>query len=321
MAIPYNPHGHVPSVDPMEIVEGLTDLIGDTPMMYLRRFGAGLPATLAAKLEMFNPYSVKDRPVLRMIEEAEADGRIGPGTTIIEATSGNTGIALAHICAVKGYRLIICMSEIQTEERKRMLRALGAEIELTPAAEGTAGARRRAKEVLKEIGDAFYIEQHSNPANVRAHMDTTAEEVWRQTDGKVDILVAGLGTTGTLMGAARRIKPRKPSFRTVGVEPEIAAMISRGEFRPHRQAGTSPGFVPNLLDRALLDEVITVTEEDSFATCRELARTEGLLTGITSGMTAWAARILARHPENEGKLIVAIFADTGERYLSVNGLY
>jgi len=305
----------------MNIKNGIMDLIGNTPMIYLRNFGASLPATLAAKLEMFNPYSVKDRPVSYMIAGAEAEGKIDKDTTIIEATSGNTGLALAFICALKGYKLIICMSEIQTEERKRLLKAFGAQLELTPASEGTQGSRVRVKQLLKETPKSFYIEQHSNPENTKAHKETTARELWNDTDGEIDILVAGLGTTGTLMGSAEEIKPRKPSFKIIGVEPEIAPMISKGIFRPHRQAGTSPGFVPKLLKRELLDDVITVTEEDSFNTCRELARTEGILVGITSGMTAFAARQLAKLPENQGKLIVAVFADSGERYLSVEGLY
>jgi len=305
----------------MNIKESVLDLIGDTPIVYLKKFGAGLEATLAAKLEMFNPYSTKDRPVSYMIAAGEREGKINKDTVIIEATSGNTGLALAFICAIKGYRLTICMSEIQSAERKRLLRALGAQLKLTPAGKGTKGAKERALQLLKKIPNSFYIEQHANPANPRAHAETTAEELWRDTDGRMDILVAGLGTTGTLMGTAQVIRPRKPSFKTVGVEPEIAPMISAGVFKPHRQAGTSPGFVPKLLNRELLDEVITVSEEDSFAACRELARTEGILAGITSGMTAFAARKLARRPENKGKLIVCVFADTGERYLSVEGLY
>jgi cysteine synthase A len=305
----------------MNIKNSITDLIGGTPLVYLNKFGAGLPVTIAAKLEMFNPYSVKDRPVSYMLAGAEQAGKIDKDTTIIEATSGNTGLALAFLCAMKGYKLIICMSEIQTEERKRLLRTFGAQLELTPASEGTEGSRRRVKELLKEIPNSYYIEQHSNPDNIKAHRETTGEELWRDTDGEIDILVAGLGTTGTLMGAAQAIKPRKTEFRTVGVEPEVAPMISKGIFKPHRQAGTSPGFVPKLLDRDLLDEIITVSENDSFETCRELARNEGILAGITSGMTAYAARKLAGQPENKDKLIVAVFADSGERYLSVDGLY
>jgi len=305
----------------MNIKESVLDLIGNTPIVYLKKFGADLDATLAAKLEMFNPYSIKDRPVSYMIAAGEREGKINPDTTIIEATSGNTGLALAFICAIKGYRLIICMSTIQSAERKQLLRALGAQLDLTPAGKGTKGAKERALELMEEIPNSFYIEQHSNPANTASHRETTAEELWRDTDGRMDILVAGLGTTGTLMGTAQAIRPRKPSFQTVGVEPEIAPMISAGVFKPHRQAGTSPGFVPKLLKRELLDEVVTVSEEDSFAACRELALKEGILAGITSGMTAFAARKLARRPDNKGKLIVCVFADTGERYLSVEGLY
>ncbi len=305
----------------MNIKSSIVDLIGNTPMIYLQHFGSGLNATLAAKLEMFNPYSIKDRPISYMLQAVEQESKINKDTTIIEATSGNTGIALAFLCAIKGYKLKICMSEIQTEERKRLLKAFGAQLELTPTSEGTTGARNRAKELLEEIPNSFYIEQHSNLNNTKAHHETTAEELWRDTDGTLDILVAGLGTTGTLMGTAENIKPRKPEFKIVGVEPEIAPMISKGIFRPHRQAGTSPGFVPKLLNRELLDEVITVSEDESFDTCRELAKTEGILAGITSGMTAFGARELAKRQENEGKLIVAIFADTGERYLSVEGLY
>jgi cysteine synthase A len=305
----------------LNIKDNILGLIGNTPLVYLNKFGAGLNAKIAAKLEMFNPYSVKDRPVSYMITEGEKSGKIDKDTTIIEATSGNTGLALAFICAMKGYKLIICMSEIQTEERKRLLKVFGAKLELTPASEGTAGSKKRALELLEEIPNSYYIEQHSNPANIQAHRETTGQELWEDTDGKIDILVAGLGTTGTLMGCAEFIKPKKPEFKIVGVEPEIAPMISKGIFRPHRQAGTSPGFVPKLLNRELLDEIITVSEQDSFDTCRELAFKEGILPGITSGMTAWAARELANKPENSGKLIVAVFADTGERYLSVEGLY
>jgi len=305
----------------MNIHENIVELIGNTPMVYLKRFGGGVDATIAAKLEMFNPYSIKDRPVRAMIEAGELDGRITSETTIIEATSGNTGLALAFICAMKGYKLVICMSEIQTEERKRLLKTFGAQLELTPASEGTTGSKRRALELQEEIPNSFYIEQHANPNNTRAHRETTGPELWRDTDGQIDIMVAGLGTTGTLMGVAEYIKSRKPGFRIVGVEPAIAPMISKGEFKPHRQAGTSPGFIPKLYRKELLNEVITVTEKDSFETCRELAIKEGILAGITSGMTAWAARELAKRPENKGKLIVSIFADTGQRYLSMDGLY
>ncbi|MBN1539832.1 MAG: cysteine synthase family protein [Candidatus Thermoplasmatota archaeon] len=305
----------------MDIKGSMLELIGNTPMVYLDRFGEGLGARIAAKLELFNPYSVKDRPVLNMIETAEREGRIDGGTTIIEATSGNTGLALAFICAMKGYKLKICMSEIQSEERKQLLKLFGADLELTPAEFGTTGSKKRALELLEEIPNSFYIEQHSNPANTGAHIRTTAEELWRDTDGKMDIFVPALGTTGTAMGIAEALKKRKPSLKVIGTEPHIAPMISRGIFKPHRQAGTSPGFIPKLLNRENIDEIITVTEEQSFDTCRELVRKEGMLVGITSGMTAFVARELAKRPENEGKLIVCLFADTGQRYLSVRDLF
>lgn len=305
----------------MNIKNSMLELIGNTPMTYLKNFGAGINADIVAKLEIFNPFSIKDRPVLFMIQEAETEGRIDKDTTIIEATSGNTGMALALICGLKGYKLIVCMSEIQSEERKRLLKTLGAQLELTPAALGTAGSKQRALELRNQIPNSFYVEQHSNPNNIKAHRETTARELWRDTDGKIDYLVAGLGTTGTLMGTAEVIKKLKPTFKIVGVEPAIAPMISEGKFQPHRQAGVSPGFVPKLLNRDLLDEIITVTEKDSFDTCRELVRKEGILAGITSGMTAYGARVLAQRPENRGKMIVCIIADTGQRYLSVEGLY
>jgi len=305
----------------MDIKGSMLELIGNTPMVYLDRFGEGLGARIAAKLELFNPYSVKDRPVLNMIETAEREGRIDEDTTIIEATSGNTGLALAFICAMKGYKLKICMSEIQSEERKQLMKLFGADLELTPAEFGTTGSKKRALELLEEIPNSFYIEQHSNPANTGAHIRTTAEELWRDTDGKMDIFVPALGTTGTAMGVAEALKKRKPDLKVIGTEPHIAPMISRGIFKPHRQAGTSPGFIPKLLNRDNIDEILTVTEEQSFETCRELIRKEGMLVGITSGMTAFVARELAGRPENEGKLIVCLFADTGQRYLSVRGLY
>jgi len=305
----------------MKIASDMKDLIGNTPMIYLHRFGEGLEAPIAAKLEMFNPYSVKDRPVSYMIEAAEREGKIDAETTIIEATSGNTGLALAFICALKGYRLRICMSEIQSEERRRLLGVFGAELELTPANEGTAGSKRRALELLRELPNSYYIEQHSNPNNVLAHRETTGKELWEDTEGHIDIFVGALGTTGTTRGVAEYIKPKKPSFQVVGVEPAIAPMISKGIFNPHRQAGTSPGFIPKLLDRSKLDEIMTVSEEDAFRTCREIAKKEGILAGITSGMNVFVARELAEREENRGKLIVALFADSGERYLSVDGLY
>jgi len=304
----------------MNVKDSIAECIGNTPMVYLRR-PEGTGASVAAKLEMFNPYSIKDRPVSYMIREAEKRGQIRKGTTIIEASSGNTAIALAMVCTARGYRLIICMSEIQSLERRRILMALGAELVLTPRDKGTLGARERAKQLSEEIEDSYYICQHSNPDNPKAHFETTAEELWRDTDGRIDVLVAGLGTTGTAMGVARALKPRKPGFRIVGVEPEQAPVLSQGRFSPHRMMGTAPGWVPDLYDPALVDEIVTVTEEEAFAGCRRLAREHGILAGITSGAASLVALRLAELPEYDRRLIVCILADSGERYLSVDGLY
>ena len=305
----------------MNIKNSIIDCIGNTPMIYLKRFEPGLNTTVAAKLEMFNPFSIKDRPVYYMIREAEKRGRIDKSTTIIEASSGNTAIALAYICAIKGYRLIICMSEIQSVERRKVLKAYGAELELTPAVEGTLGARARAKELCGEISNSFYICQHSNPDNIRAHIETTAKELWRDTDGGIDAFVCGLGTSGTAMGVAKVIKERKPDFKLIGIEPQEAPVLSKGIFNPHRMMGTAPGWVPDLYDKSLIDEIVLVSEEEAFSACRRLVSREGILAGITSGATAHAASLLAKRDEFAGKLIVCIFADTGERYLSVEGLY
>lgn len=305
----------------MNIKNSIMDCIGKTPLVYMKRLGRGVNASIAAKLEMFNPYSIKDRPVYYMIREAEKRGEIREGTTIIEASSGNTAIALAYICAMKGYRLIICMSEIQSLERKKIVKAFGAELELTPKEKGTLGARERAVELHEEIPDSYYICQHSNPDNVKAHVETTAEELWSDTEGEIDVLVAGLGTTGTAIGAASVIKPRKSGFKVIGIEPKEAPYLSKGIFNPHRMMGTAPGWVPDLYDSSLVDEIVTISEEDAFDTCRRLAQEEGILAGITSGATACASLGLARREEFKGKLIVCIFADTGERYLSVEGLY
>jgi cysteine synthase A len=305
----------------MKIKNSLVECIGSTPMVYLKRYGRGAKTTIVAKLEMFNPFSIKDRPVSYMIREAEKRGQIKKGTAIIEASSGNTAMALAFMCAMKDYRLIICMSEIQSLERRKVLKALGAELELTPKEEGTLGARKRAKELHEEIDDSYYICQHSNPDNIKAHMETTAEELWRDTDGKIDVLVAGLGTTGTAMGVAKVIKPRKSRFKIIGIEPEQAPVLSKGIFNPHRMMGTAPGWVPDLYDSSLVDEIILVSEEDAFKACRRLVKEEGILAGITSGATAHVALGLAKKNEYEGKLIVCMFADSGERYLSVEGLY
>ena len=301
------------------IADDLTDLIGATPLLRLARFAPDV--TVLAKLELLNPYSVKDRAVLSMIRGAEARGDLAAGMTLVEATSGNTGMAIASIGAARGYRVRLYMSEIQSMERRAILSALGAELVLTPAAEGTAGAKARAMAHAQTRDDVWYVDQHGNPDNLDAHVRTTAEELWRDTDGQIDALVAGLGTCGTLCGCASVLKARKASFRAIGVEPAEAPMISAGWFAPHRMMGTSPGFVPALLDRDRIDEVVPIPTEAAFAAVRELARTEGLLVGITSGATCAVARDLARRPEMRGCTVVAIVADSGQRYLSVDGLF
>ena len=303
------------------IVEELTELIGGTPMMRLNRLAAGLDAEILAKLEMFNPYSLKDRTARYLIEDAEMSGRLQPGGTIVEASSGNAGVGLTFIGRLKGYQVVICMSELMSNEHKQRLRALGAEVVLTPAAMGIRGSREKARELATSLPNATYIEQHHNPANTQSHRETTAEEIWHDTEGKVDIFVHGLGSCGTISGVAQALKGRKPSLRLIGFEPATAPLLSQGTFKPHRLLGIGPGFVPRLYDPDLIDEIVTVTEEDAFATCREIADKEGLLVGITSGASAYIALDLARRPENAGKHIVIIFADAGQDYLSVDGLF
>jgi cysteine synthase A len=304
------------------IRSSVLDLIGNTPLVRLCNVGRDCEATLVAKLEMFNPISVKDRPVLSMIEDAERRGMIDEDSTLIEATSGNTGMALAYICAVKGYRLIICMSEAMSDERKRVLKAFGAELVLTSAAGHTRAAKQRALQLAEEIPNSFYVNQHANRANTEAHVRTTAEEIWRDTEGRVDIVIAALGTTGTATGIARALKPRRPDLQVFGVEPRTAPMLSKGEWEPHKLPGTSPGFIPELYDSSLIDEILLVDPEgEAYPACRRLAREEGLLVGVSSGATAAAAVRVGSRPENAGKLIVAIFADSGQRYLSVDGLF
>ncbi len=305
----------------MNIHNNIIDLIGNTPLVKLSEYAENSNADIIAKLDMFNPFSIKDRPVYYMITEAEARGDIGAGTTIIEASSGNTAIALAYVCLLKGYRLIICMSEIQSVERREVLKAYGVELILTPAAEGTKGARAKAQELHAQIENSYYICQHSNPDNITAHMKTTAEELWRDTDGKIDAFVCGLGTTGTAMGVSQVIKQRKPDFKLIGIEPENAPMLSQGKFSPHRIMGTAPGWVPDIYDPQWVDEIVLVSEEEAFASCRRLIRKEGLLVGITSGATAHAAVKIAEREEFKGTMIACMFADTGERYLSVEGLF
>jgi len=305
----------------MKYASSVTDLIGNTPLLALDRINQGGGARVLGKCEFFNPIAIKDRPVFAMIREAERRGDIAPGATLIEATSGNTGMALAYIGRMRGYRVVLCMSEIQSVERRRVLRALGAELFLTPAAAGTKGAKARAMELHREMPGSFYVGQHDNLDNRRAHAETTGPEIWRDTEGAVDVFVAPLGTGGTLCGVSEALKPLKPEVRIVGVEPEEAPFISQGRFQPHRMMGTAPGFVPGVLDRALLDDIVLVSEADAFGTCRELARTEGILVGISSGASVCAALRLAREPRHAGQVIVCMLCDSGERYLSVEGLF
>jgi cysteine synthase A len=303
----------------MRFFSDVTGMIGNTPLLRLGRLAP--ENQLFAKCEFMNPLSLKDRAVLQIVEDAEAAGGLTAGSTLIECTSGNTGMAVAFIAAVKGYRAILVMSEIQSLERRQILAALGAELILTPAEEGTAGAREKLMQVREEHPEYFYVGQHVNASNPKAHFLGTGPEIWRDTEGRVDVLVAGLGTGGTICGAGRYLKEKKPSIRLVAVEPEEAPFISRGVFRPHRLMGTAPGFVPETLDRTLLDEIVLVGEQDAFEMCRTIARKEGLLVGISSGAVARAALGFVHRPGIESNVIVCIFADTGQRYLSVEGLF
>ena len=305
----------------MNYAASVLDLIGNTPLLALDRVNASGGARVLGKCEFLNPVAIKDRPALWMIREAEKRGDIRPGTTLVEATSGNTGMALAYIGRMRGYRVVLCMSEIQSVERRRVLQALGAEVVLTPAALGTKGAKARAMEIHAETPGSFYVGQHDNPDNRLAHTVTTAEEIWRDTEGRVDVFVAPLGTGGTLCGVADGLKPRKPGLKVVGVEPREAPFISEGRFQPHRMMGTAPGFMPGILDRDLIDEIAQVSEAEAFAMCRRLAEAEGILVGISSGAAVHAALELAARPENAGKVIVCVLCDSGERYLSVEGLF
>ncbi len=303
------------------IANDITEVVGNTPLVRLRRTGRGLPGVVAAKLESFNPLSsVKDRIGLAMIDAAEKEGLINQDSVIVEPTSGNTGIGLAFVCAARGYNLIITMPETMSIERRQLLEALGAEIVLTPGSEGMSGAIKRAQALAAETPNSFMPQQFQNPANPRAHRETTAEEIWRDTEGLVDMVVAGVGTGGTITGVAEVIKARRPGFRAVAVEPAGSPVLSGGKPGPHWIQGIGAGFIPPVLRMDLIDEVVTVKDEDARATAGRLAREEGILAGMSSGAAAWAALQVAGRAESQGKLIVVILPDTGERYLSA-GLF
>jgi cysteine synthase A len=295
----------------------ITAIIGNTPMLALSRLGAGLEARLLAKLEFQNPLgSVKDRIGLAMINAAEEQGLLKPATTIIEPTSGNTGIALAFVCAARKYRLVLTMPETMSLERRALLKHLGAELVLTPGSEGMRGAIARAEELLAETPESFMPNQFTNPANPEVHRRTTAKEIWEDTEGSIDIFVAGVGTGGTITGVGETIKAQKPSLHVVAVEPADSPVLSGGKPGPHKIQGIGAGFVPKILNREIIDEIITVTNEQAMETARRIAKQEGILCGISSGANAWAAMQIASRPENRGKQIVFPLCDTGERYLS-----
>jgi len=306
-----------------KIYDNITATIGNTPLVRLNRLAKGLPANVIVKLESFNPMSsVKDRIGVAMIDEAEKRGLIGKDTIILEATSGNTGVALAFVSAARGYKFTLVMPETMSIERRKLAKAFGADIVLTPGPEGMKGAVARAEQMAAENPKYFYIpQQFDNPANPEIHRKTTAEEIWRDTDGKVDIVIAGVGTGGTITGIADVIKKRKPSFRAIAVEPDASPVLSGGSPGPHRIQGIGAGFIPGVLRRDLVDEIIRVKNEDAFETARKLAREEGILAGISSGAALFAALAVARRPENKGKQIVVILPDTGERYLSIPDLF
>ena len=299
------------------IYDDITELVGRTPLVRMKRLGQGLPGQVLLKLESFNPLSsVKDRIGLSMIEAAERNGTITPETVLVEPTSGNTGIALAFICASRGYRLILTMPESMSLERRQLLKSLGAELHLTPATGGMKGAIERARAMVEENPNHVMLQQFENPANPEVHRRTTAEELWNDTGGEIDILVAGVGTGGTITGVSQVIKERKPSFKSIAVEPVDSPVLSGGAPGPHKIQGIGAGFVPAVMDQSLTDEIIQARFEDAVATARRLAKEEGILAGISAGANVWAALQVAARPESQGKTIVTIICDTGERYLS-----
>jgi cysteine synthase A len=301
----------------MKIAKNVTELIGNTPLVRLNRIAEGVKAEIAVKLESYNPaHSVKDRIGAAMIEAAEKAGKIKPDTIIVEPTSGNTGIALAMVAAARGYKIVLTMPETMSKERRMLLRAYGAELILTPGPDGMGGAIKKAEELAASDPKYFMPQQFKNPANPEIHRKTTAEEIWRDTDGKVDFLVAGIGTGGTITGVGEAIKSRKPSIKVVAVEPDGSPLLSGGTKGPHKIQGIGAGFVPEVLNTKIYDEIIRVKDEDALETARRMAKEEGLLVGISSGAAAWAALQVAGRKENAGKLIVVIIPDFGERYLS-----
>ncbi|MGB2800473.1 MAG: cysteine synthase A, partial [Dehalococcoidia bacterium] len=298
------------------IAKDITEVVGNTPLVRLNRIGQGLDADVMAKLEFLNPCaSIKDRIGVAMIKAAEEAGVLNKSTVIIEPTSGNTGIGLAFVCAAKGYRLILTMPDTMSVERRRLLKAFGAEVVLTPGSEGMIGAVREAERLVKDTPDSFMPQQFKNPANPKAHQETTAEEIWRDTEGKVDMVVAGVGTGGTITGIARALKRKKATFQAIAVEPASSPVLSGGKAGAHQIQGIGAGFIPEVLDMGLIDEIVRVADEDAGVMARRLATEEGILAGISAGAATWVAIEMAKRAENKGKLIVVILPDSGERYL------
>ncbi|MFW9851315.1 MAG: cysteine synthase A [Candidatus Thorarchaeota archaeon] len=303
----------------MKALNDITELIGNTPLLRLKRIFPN--SKIYGKCEFMNPLSLKDRPILQIFKDAEEQKLLKPGDTVIECTSGNTGMAVAFISAIRGYNAILVMSEIQSIERRKILKALGAELILTPANLGTEGSRQKLKEILKDNPDFFYVGQHVNPSNPNAHYLTTGPEIWEQTKGNIDILIAGLGTGGTICGSGRFLKSKNPKIKLIAVEPEESPYISKGIFKPHKMMGTAPGFVPETLDKEIIDEILLVKQSAAFEMCKKIAIKEGLLVGISSGAVCEAAAQIVKREGDKNKNIIVILADTGQRYLSVEGLF